>query len=88
MALGSLVEGVPRCMLKHVKAREILSDTEGLKKISKRMRKGQLKAMLQGVSKEREEQEIEVNIQCLHSILQHPKAPATYALEFCVLLLT
>ncbi|XP_062279086.1 otoancorin [Scomber scombrus] len=49
MALGSLVEGVPRCMLKHVKAREILSDTEGLKNISKRMRKGQLKAMLQGL---------------------------------------
>lgn len=53
MALGSVVEGVPSCVLKHVKAREILNDTEGLKNISKQMRKGQLKAMLQGVSKER-----------------------------------
>lgn len=53
MALWSVVEGVPSCMLKHVKAQEILNNTEGLKNISMRMRKGQLKAMLQGVSKER-----------------------------------
>ncbi|XP_042279656.1 otoancorin [Thunnus maccoyii] len=45
--LQSVMEGVPSCMLKHVEAQEILSDTEGLKNISKRMRRGQLKAVLQ-----------------------------------------
>lgn len=40
-------------MLEQVLASEILNDTEALKNISKRMKKGQLKAMLQGVSKER-----------------------------------
>lgn len=52
IALQSVAEDLPSCVLKHVK--EILNDTEGLKNISKRMRKGQLMAMLQGVSKERE----------------------------------
>ncbi|XP_070768533.1 otoancorin [Enoplosus armatus] len=49
MALQSAAGGLPRCVLKHVKAQEILNDTEVLKNISKRMRKGQLKAMLQGL---------------------------------------
>ncbi|XP_039662071.1 otoancorin [Perca fluviatilis] len=47
IALQSVAEGLPSCVLKHVK--EILNDTEGLKNISKRMRKGQLMAMLQGL---------------------------------------
>ncbi|XP_078109050.1 otoancorin isoform X2 [Sander vitreus] len=45
IALQSVAEGLPSCVLKHVK--EILNDTEGLKNISKRMRKGQLMTMLQ-----------------------------------------
>ncbi|XP_060906639.1 uncharacterized protein otoa isoform X2 [Labrus mixtus] len=52
MDLGSIAGGLPRCVLKRVRAKEILNDIEGLKKISKRMRKGQLKAMLQGVMSE------------------------------------
>ncbi|KAM6995321.1 otoancorin [Tautogolabrus adspersus] len=52
MDLGSIAGGLPRCVLKHVRAQQILSDIEGLKKISKGMRKGQLKAMLQGVLSE------------------------------------
>ncbi|XP_020497597.1 otoancorin [Labrus bergylta] len=52
MDLGSIAVGLPGCVLKHVRAKEILNDIEGLKKISKRMRKGQLKAMLQGVMSE------------------------------------
>lgn len=53
-ALQSVAEGLPNCVLKHVKAQEILNDTDALRNISKRLRKGQLKALLQGVSKERE----------------------------------
>ncbi|XP_040901377.1 uncharacterized protein otoa [Toxotes jaculatrix] len=49
MALQPVVGGLPSCVLKHLKAREILNDTEALKNISKGMRKGQLKAMLQGL---------------------------------------
>lgn len=52
MALQSIAGGLPRCVLKNVKAQQILNDTEALKNISKQMMKGQLKAMLQGVSKE------------------------------------
>ncbi|XP_029359266.1 otoancorin [Echeneis naucrates] len=48
-ALQSIAEGLPSCVLKHVKARMILKDREVLQNISKRMRKGQLKAMLQGL---------------------------------------
>ncbi|XP_067365180.1 otoancorin [Channa argus] len=49
MALQSVGEGLPSCVLKQVKARDILNDTEALKNISKGMSKGQLKAMLQGL---------------------------------------
>ncbi|XP_022621926.1 otoancorin [Seriola dumerili] len=49
MALQSVAEGLPSCVLKHMKARVILEDREALKNISKRMRKGQLKAMLEGL---------------------------------------
>ncbi|XP_071326560.1 otoancorin [Trachinotus anak] len=49
VALQSVAEGLPSCMLKHVKARVILDNREALRNISKRMRKGQLKAMLQGL---------------------------------------
>ncbi|XP_044065278.1 otoancorin isoform X2 [Siniperca chuatsi] len=49
MALQSVAGGLPRCVLKHVKAQEILNNTEALKNISKQMKKGQLKAMLQGL---------------------------------------
>ncbi|XP_034731126.1 otoancorin [Etheostoma cragini] len=47
IALQSVAQGLPSCVLKHVK--DILNDTEGLKNISKLMRKGQLMAMLQGL---------------------------------------
>lgn len=54
MALKSVAAGLPSCVLKHVKAKEILHDREALKNMSKQMNRGQLKAMLQGVSEERE----------------------------------
>ncbi|XP_035528068.1 otoancorin [Morone saxatilis] len=50
-ALQTVAEGLPRCLLKNVKAREILNDTEALRNISRSMKKGQLKAMLQGLRK-------------------------------------
>ncbi|XP_049902790.1 uncharacterized protein LOC126391865 [Epinephelus moara] len=46
MDLQPVVGGLPTFMFKHVK--EILNDTEGLKRISKWMRKGQRMALLQG----------------------------------------
>ncbi|XP_072250370.1 otoancorin [Leuresthes tenuis] len=49
MELQSVAAGLPSCVLKNVKAQEILDDTEGLRNVSKKMRKGQLKAMLQGL---------------------------------------
>ena len=49
--LQSVAGGLPNCVLKHIKAKELLNDPEALKNISKRMRKGQLKAMLEVVSK-------------------------------------
>ena len=48
------MEGLPRCMLKRIRAREILDDPDALRNISKRMKRGQLKTMLMGVSEERE----------------------------------
>ncbi|KAI4810674.1 hypothetical protein KUCAC02_013611 [Chaenocephalus aceratus] len=45
LALKSVAEGLPSCAFKHVK--EILNDTEGMKNIAQRMRKGQRMAMLQ-----------------------------------------
>ncbi|XP_010785321.1 otoancorin [Notothenia coriiceps] len=45
LALKSVAEGLPRCAFKHVK--EILNDTEGMKNIAQRMRKGQRMDMLQ-----------------------------------------
>lgn len=45
-----MVRGLPCCVLKRMKARELLGDMEALKTVSKRMRKDQLKALLQGVS--------------------------------------
>lgn len=53
MELQSVVRGLPYCVLKHIKAHEVLNDMEALKTISKRMRKAQLKALLQGVSNRR-----------------------------------
>ncbi|KAG8010055.1 hypothetical protein GBF38_014215, partial [Nibea albiflora] len=47
--LQSVARGLPSCMLEQVSAGEILNDTEALQNISKRMKKGQLKAMLQGL---------------------------------------
>ncbi|KAG7234207.1 hypothetical protein INR49_005526 [Caranx melampygus] len=47
--LQSVAEGLPRCMLKQVKSQVILKDREALRNISRKMRKGQLKAMLQGL---------------------------------------
>lgn len=54
LALQSAAVGLPSCVLKQVKAQEILNYSEALNNISKTMRKGQLKAMLQGVSKRKE----------------------------------
>lgn len=45
LALKSVAEGLPSCAFKHVN--EILNDTEGMKNIAQRMRKGQRMAMLQ-----------------------------------------
>lgn len=53
MELKSIVRGLPSCVLKQIKAQEILNDTRALKAISKRMRMPQLKALLQGVSHSR-----------------------------------
>lgn len=53
MELQSVIRGLPCCVLKHVKAREVLNDMEALKTISRQMRKAQLKALLQGVSNQR-----------------------------------
>lgn len=50
MGLKSLVRGLPSCVLKKVKAMRMLMDKRELRNITKRMRRGQLKAMLQGVS--------------------------------------
>ncbi|XP_039973328.1 otoancorin [Xiphias gladius] len=70
MALQSVAEGLPCCVLKHIKAREILDDTEALKNISRRMRKGQLKAMLQGLREEVDPSELvqKLSVPLLHSI--------------------
>lgn len=53
MELQSIVRGVPSCVLKQIKAQEILNDTRALKAISRKMRKAQRKALLQGVSHSR-----------------------------------
>lgn len=50
MELQSVVRGLPCCVLRHMKAHEVLNNTEALKTISKQMGKAQLKALLQGVS--------------------------------------
>lgn len=53
MELQSLVGGLPCCVLKHIKAHEVLNHSEALLTISKQMKKAQLKALLQGVSNQR-----------------------------------
>lgn len=50
MELQSVAAGLPICAVRNVNPQDILSNTETLKTISEHMRKGQLKAMLQGVS--------------------------------------
>ncbi|MEQ2170580.1 hypothetical protein GOODEAATRI_001767 [Goodea atripinnis] len=50
MELQSVAAGLPNCVVRNVKPQDILNNTETLKTISKQMRKGQLKVMLQGVS--------------------------------------
>lgn len=50
--LKSLARGLPSRVLKRVKAQGILKDPEAMNNISKQMRKGQLKALLQGVSED------------------------------------
>ncbi|XP_011483575.1 uncharacterized protein LOC105355935 isoform X1 [Oryzias latipes] len=49
LALQSVAAGLPSCALKNDKVEEILTDKEVLKNMSQQMRKGQLKAMLQGL---------------------------------------
>ncbi|XP_023117628.2 stereocilin [Amphiprion ocellaris] len=48
-ALKPIAEGLPRCVLKKMKAKDILDDTAGLKNATQRMKKGKLKAMLEGM---------------------------------------
>lgn len=62
LALQSAAEGLPNCVFKQVKAREILNYTEALKNISKVLSKGQLKAMLQGVSQKKKCKECNIGI--------------------------
>ncbi|XP_043974208.1 uncharacterized protein otoa isoform X2 [Gambusia affinis] len=50
MELQSVAAGLPICAVRNVNPQDILSNTETLKTISEHMRKGQLKAMLQGLS--------------------------------------
>lgn len=50
--LRSFARGLPICVFKQLKAQEMLNDAAALKDISRKMRKGQLKAMLQGLSKD------------------------------------
>lgn len=52
MDLGSLARGLPSCVLKKVKAMKLLIDRKEMRNITERMRKGQLKAVLQRVSEE------------------------------------
>ncbi|XP_026039811.1 stereocilin isoform X4 [Astatotilapia calliptera] len=52
MKLQPVAEGLPNCILKQVKAVEVLNEPEGLKNISKRLSRGQLMAMLVGMLKE------------------------------------
>ncbi|MEQ2314344.1 hypothetical protein AMECASPLE_011119, partial [Ameca splendens] len=49
MELQSVAAGLPNCVVRNVKPQDILNNTETLKTISKQMRKGQLKVMLQGL---------------------------------------
>ncbi|CAJ1062256.1 otoancorin [Xyrichtys novacula] len=51
VGLGSVASCLPNCILKHVRASELLNDIEGLRNISKRMNKGRMKALLQGLYK-------------------------------------
>lgn len=53
MDLKSLARGLPSCVLKKVKAMRMLMERRELRNITKRMRRGQLKAVLQGVSDKR-----------------------------------
>uniref|UniRef100_A0A1A7YDA8 Otoancorin n=2 Tax=Iconisemion striatum TaxID=60296 RepID=A0A1A7YDA8_9TELE len=48
MALQSVAAGLSSCVLKKLKAQDVLANTEALRNISKQMNKGQLKAMLEG----------------------------------------
>uniref|UniRef100_UPI0037E7AB85 otoancorin n=1 Tax=Semicossyphus pulcher TaxID=241346 RepID=UPI0037E7AB85 len=49
LELRSVAGGLPRCVLKHVRSKDILHDKENLKNMCNGMKKGQLKAMLQGL---------------------------------------
>ncbi|XP_017280554.3 otoancorin [Kryptolebias marmoratus] len=51
MDLRSAAAGLPSCALKSIKAEKILSDPEALSSITKQMKRGQLKAMLQGLGR-------------------------------------
>lgn len=48
-AMKPIAEGLPGCVLKKMKAKDILDDTAGLKNATQRMKKGKLKAMLKGM---------------------------------------
>lgn len=52
MDLKSLARGLPSCVLKKVKAMRTLMEKRELRNITKRMRRGQLKAVLQGLAKD------------------------------------
>ncbi|XP_068179193.1 otoancorin [Antennarius striatus] len=56
--LKSVVRALPICVFTHVKFTEILNDKETLLNISKEMRRGQMKAMLQALRKNKDPTEV------------------------------
>lgn len=75
MDLKSLARGLPSCVLKKVKAMRTLMEKRELRNITKRMRRGQLKAVLQGVSDKRG---LNVGINDKHHFRLQTKAGKVY----------
>ncbi|XP_041649875.1 otoancorin [Cheilinus undulatus] len=49
VGLLSIITAVPSCVFKKIKAKELLGDQEALNRLCKKMRKGQMMAMIQGM---------------------------------------
>lgn len=79
MDLKSLARGLPSCVLKKVKAMRMLMDKRELRNITKRMRRGQLKAVLQRVS---DEHRLNVGINDKHLFGLQTKAGEGLCLTF------